>query len=72
MICASTLLMFTFFKIFFIFIQLVVRNQFIVAGAAVQILTCTLADLFGGISSPWCFSERSAVGVPYKCCLIVT
>ena len=23
-------------------------------------------DLFGGISSPWCFSERSAVGVPYQ------
>ena len=23
-------------------------------------------DLFRGISSPWCFSERSAVGVPYQ------
>ena len=23
-------------------------------------------DLFRGISSPWCFSERSAVGVPYE------
>ena len=23
-------------------------------------------DLFRGLSSPWCFSERSAVGVPYQ------
>ena len=50
-----------------IFISPVVRNQsIIVAGAAVKILTCTLVDLFRGISSPWCFSERSAVGVPYQ------
>ena len=50
-----------------IFISPVVRNQsIIVAGTAVKILTCTLVDLFRGISSPWCFSERSAVGVPYQ------